>query len=197
MGEFGDEYSLRNDSDQLISSNLALFSRILQRMEVPKSILELGANIGLNLTALQILLPNCDLTAVEINEAASKTLSRRIPSAVVVNTSIAEFSSDAQYDLVLAKGVLIHINPDQLVPAILKMLSLSSRYLIMCEYYSPRYETVTYRGHQERLYKGDFAGLALDLDSDLRLVDYGFAYRRDPCFPMDDFSWFLLEKQQT
>jgi spore coat polysaccharide biosynthesis protein SpsF len=26
-------------------------------------------------------------------------------------------------------------------------------------------------------------------------VDYGFAYRRDPNFPQDDITWFLLEKR--
>jgi spore coat polysaccharide biosynthesis protein SpsF len=26
------------------------------------------------------------------------------------------------------------------------------------------------------------------------LVDYGFAYHRDPAFPQDDITWFLLEK---
>jgi hypothetical protein len=28
----------------------------------------------------------------------------------------------------------------------------------------------------------------------LRLVDYGFVYRRDPAHPQDDLTWFLLEK---
>jgi spore coat polysaccharide biosynthesis protein SpsF len=26
------------------------------------------------------------------------------------------------------------------------------------------------------------------------LVDYGFTYHRDNAFPMDDTTWFLLEK---
>jgi hypothetical protein len=29
----------------------------------------------------------------------------------------------------------------------------------------------------------------------MRLVDYGFIYRRDPNFPLDDANWFLLEKR--
>ncbi len=28
----------------------------------------------------------------------------------------------------------------------------------------------------------------------LRLVDYGFVYRRDPNWPQDNINWFLLEK---
>ena len=34
----------------------------------------------------------------------------------------------------------------------------------------------------------------LDRYSDLKLVDYGFVYRRDPNFRQDDATWFLMEK---
>jgi len=30
----------------------------------------------------------------------------------------------------------------------------------------------------------------------MQLVDYGFAYRRDPNFPQDDITWFLMEKTE-
>jgi spore coat polysaccharide biosynthesis protein SpsF len=29
----------------------------------------------------------------------------------------------------------------------------------------------------------------------MKLLDYGFAYRRDPDFPQDDINWFLLERR--
>ena len=48
--------------------------------------------------------------------------------------------------------------------------------------------------HQGKLFKRDFAGEFLDRFADVRLVDYGFAYHRDPNFQQDDISWFLLEK---
>jgi spore coat polysaccharide biosynthesis protein SpsF len=54
---------------------------------------------------------------------------------------------------------------------------------------------VSYRGHADRLFKRDFAGEMMDMYPDLFLVDYGFAYRRDPSFPQDDISWFLMEKR--
>jgi len=43
-------------------------------------------------------------------------------------------------------------------------------------------------------FKRDFAGEMLDRYRDLKLVDYGFAYHRDPAFSHDDITWFLLEK---
>jgi spore coat polysaccharide biosynthesis protein SpsF len=54
---------------------------------------------------------------------------------------------------------------------------------------------IAYRGHSDRLFKRDFAGEIMDRHSQLRLVDYGFAYRRDPNFPQDDITWFLMEKR--
>ena len=30
----------------------------------------------------------------------------------------------------------------------------------------------------------------------LSLLDYGFVYRRDPSFPQDDMTWFLMEKSR-
>ena len=40
------------------------------------------------------------------------------------------------------------------------------------------------------------AGEILDRYPSLQLVDYGFAYRRDPNFPQDDITWFLMEKRE-
>jgi spore coat polysaccharide biosynthesis protein SpsF len=34
----------------------------------------------------------------------------------------------------------------------------------------------------------------LDAFPDLKLLDYGFVYRRDPAHPQDDVTWFLMEK---
>jgi spore coat polysaccharide biosynthesis protein SpsF len=65
----------------------------------------------------------------------------------------------------------------------------------VCEYYNPTPVEVTYRGHEQALFKRDFAGEMLDAFPELTLVDYGFTYHRDPKFPLDDSTWFLMEKQ--
>jgi len=71
-----------------------------------------------------------------------------------------------------------------------------NRYICLAEYYNPTPMEVPYRGHSGRLYKRDFAGEMLERFPDLSLVDYGFVYHRDPNFPLDDITWFLLEKGQ-
>ena len=97
-------------------------------------------------------------------------------------------------DLSLIKGVLIHINPDMLPVVYEKLYTASRRFVLVCEYYNPSPVAISYRGHADRLFKRDFAGEMMDKYPDLKLVDYGFAYRRDPAFPQDDITWFLMEK---
>ncbi|MBG0749208.1 MAG: hypothetical protein I4E98_21925, partial [Planktothrix agardhii KL2] len=45
---FGDEYTHRNQGDSLIARNLALFSKIFSHTQKINSLIEFGANRGLN-----------------------------------------------------------------------------------------------------------------------------------------------------
>ena len=195
-GEFGDDYMTRNKGPQWIANNLALFSSVLKRTVGVRSVLELGANIGLNLQALRLLLPDATLSAVEINDKAVAEL-RKLPGLRIHHQSILQFAGDEPHDLVLIKGVMIHLNQDKLPDVYDLMVRSSARYVCLVEYYNPSPVAIPYRGHADRLFKRDFAGEMLDRFPDLRLVDYGFAYRRDPNFPQDDVTWFLLEKTRA
>lgn len=194
-GSFGDEYSVRNTGDDWIAANCALFSKVLGRTRDVRSVIEFGANIGLNLRALGLLLPESQLAAVEINASAIERL-RTWGRCEVHSQSIIDFEPDREYDFVLIKGVLIHIHPDFLQKVYERLYRSSGRYICVVEYYNPTPVALSYRGHADRLFKRDFAGEMLDAYRDLRLVDYGFCYRRDPNFPQDDVTWFLLEKQR-
>ena len=192
-GEFGDAYTDRNTGPRWIASNLSLFSRILASTRDVRSVLELGANRGLNLFALRQLLPDAKLSAVEINAKAVEEL-RKLDWLQVTHASLLDFTPVAAVDFVLIKGVLIHLNPDVL-PAVYDLLHAASRrFVCIVEYYNPSPVSIAYRGHTDRLFKRDFAGELLAKHADLRLVDYGFIYHADPNFPQDDLTWFLLEK---
>ena len=52
-GEFGNLYIDRNKSDQLMASNLEYFSKSLKAAIGIQSVIEFGANIGMNLKALK------------------------------------------------------------------------------------------------------------------------------------------------
>lgn len=195
-GEFGNEYAERNKGEQGVICNIALFSEILKRASDIRTILEFGPNIGRNIKALKMLFPDAGYSVVEINHKAAEIL-RSDPSLAdieVYETSILQYEADRQFDFVFTKGVLIHINPDELQNVYQKLYDSSSKYICMAEYYNPSPVTVTYRKNLERLFKRDFCGEFMDKFPDVRLVDYGFRYHRDNHFPQDDLTWFLLEK---
>ena len=194
-GDFGTEYIQRNQGDALLASNLDFFGKALRQARGIKSCIEFGANIGMNLKALKLLHPRIDAHAIEINAEAAKQLGSVIPSDNVHHNSILDFAPSRQWDLTLIKGVLIHINPEVLPQVYDKLFAACGRYLMVAEYYNPAPVAISYRGHSDRLFKRDFAGEIMDRHHQLQLVDYGFAYRRDPNFPQDDISWFLMEKR--
>jgi len=194
-GSFGNEYIGRNSSDSVIASNIAMFSTILKRTSnlSPKSIIEFGSNIGLNLIALKALIPNVELTGVEINEIAFKQLDK-VEYIQAHHTSMYDFHFDRKWDLAFTKGVLIHQAPELLPEAYGILYKASSRYILIAEYYNPTPLEINYRGHTSVLFKRDFAGEMMDFYPGLKLIDYGFVYHRDFLFPQDDLTWFLLEK---
>lgn len=194
QGEFGDAYVDRNAGAAAVASSLAFFGRALARAGSLGSVLELGTNRGLNLQALRALLPHAQLQGVELNGKAC-ALARALNVAEIWEGSLFDYPVTTGFDLAFTKGVLIHLPPDLLPAAYDKLYQASRRFLLVAEYYNPMPVEVSYRGHAERLFKRDFAGELLDRHADLRLLDYGFVYHRDPLFPADDISWFLLEKQ--
>lgn len=192
-GEFGDEYISRNESKQLVASNTALFAHILKKTREIQSIIEFGANIGNNLHALQILLPEAHLSAIEINNEAVKHL-QNIDNLTLYHQSILDFVPAEKHDFILIKGVLIHIDPVMLTDVYQKLYETSSSYVCIVEYYNSTPVEVNYRGHSGKLFKRDFAGELMNQYPDLKLIDYGFVYHRDPVFKLDDATWFLLKK---
>jgi pseudaminic acid biosynthesis-associated methylase len=194
-GEFGSDYIGRNESRELLASNLNFFSNAMKRVEKIFSCIEFGANIGMNLKALKLLHPTLSLNAIEINKTAAEQLSKVIGETNVFNGSIFDFPVTKQFDITLIKGVLIHINPEMLQNVYEKLYTASGKYILVCEYYNPSPVAISYRGHDDRLFKRDFAGELMEKYSNLKLLDYGFSYKRDPVFPQDDITWFLMEKK--
>lgn len=194
-GEFGEDYISRNEGQELLASNLNFFSKALKSADKISTCIEFGANIGMNMRALKLLHPSAHFKAIEINEAAAGQLADVIGEANVFKGSIFDYNVSEQFDLSFIKGVLIHINPEMLPVVYEKIYSSSSKYIMVAEYYNPSPVAINYRGHTDRLFKRDFAGEILDKYQDLKLVDYGFAYKRDVVFPQDDITWFLMEKK--
>lgn len=188
----GDEYISRNISGSLHSANLKFFSQIFSSMgEVPNSVLELGANVGMNYRAISSLSSSTKFTGLEVNNKAVQELDSL--GCESIHSSIEDFQPSQTYDLVFTKGVLIHLNPDSLASTYKKMVDATHKWLLVAEYYSPKPEAIEYRGKKDLLFKRDFAGEILDGFSEMKLHSYGFSYHRG-AFPQDDISWFVLTK---
>lgn len=191
-GDFGNSYIDRNNSEQILYSKVAMWAKILKSANKVNSIRELGCNIGLNLVALKRLYPHLSLFGYEINEEAVRQ-ANEFNVAKITKGSILEKIEDEAVDLTFTTGVLIHINPNYLSNVYENLVYGSNRYVLVSEYYNPLPTQVNYRGHSDRLFKRDFAGDLID-NYGLKLIDYGFIYKRDNWVPQDDSNWFLLEK---
>ncbi len=193
-GAFGNDYINRNNDEKYFRSNIQFFAKALRNAPPINSCLEFGANIGMNLKALNFLFPDMTLKGIEINPIAAKLLCELIGTGNTIEKSILDFEPSNIAELTLIKGVLIHIAPHELSSVYTNLYLASKKFILICEYYNPTPVSVDYRGHKNRLFKRDFCGEMLDMFPDLQLRDYGFTYHRDPHFPQDDVSWFLLEK---
>ena len=194
-GDHTKAYIQRSDSPQLRASKAAVFAEILAHTRGVNSVIEFGANIGLNLRAIRHFLPDAKLSALEINETALEAL-RKIEGLDVYPGSLLEFTPRQTWDIAFTLGVLIHVNPERLRDAYDLLYNASHRYVCIIEYYNPSPLMIMHRGQEDQMFKRDFAGELLQAHPDLNLLEYGFVYRGDPVFPLDDVTWFLFEKPQ-
>ncbi|WP_246118549.1 pseudaminic acid biosynthesis-associated methylase [Desulfobotulus alkaliphilus] len=185
----------RNRDPLLVSSNIHLFSEIIACTKDVHSIFEVGANIGLNIDALNQLCPEKTTSSLELNTEAFSTLKNKCTGEAYQGSVLDLNPSELPtFDFTFTKGVLIHIHPDKLPLVYEKLYQLSSKYLCIIEYYNPTPVEVEYRGFRNKLFKRDFAGEILTAYQDLKLVNYGFKYHKDNNFPIGDVTWFLLKK---
>jgi pseudaminic acid biosynthesis-associated methylase len=191
-GEFGEEYIERNRGKEFVAARVDWLSKCLRNASRSKTVIELGANWGPNAVALKALFPDSEYTGVEIGEKAFSLLSENPCVDHCHHSSIHSFQTDEKYDLAMIAGVMIHINPDQLIQVYRLLSKLTTRYVLISEYYNPTPITVDYRGNQGQLFKRDFAGEFI-AETRFRLVDYGFVYHGDPKYRHNDTTWFLLE----
>lgn len=189
-GDFGTQYSHRNVGR--IDTNRAFFREVFSHMDAVRSIMEFGCGTGENLAAISKLgKQDLSLYGVEINHEAA----RRIPVGKIFECSVHDFPLREQYDLVITKGFLIHVEPDRLPNVYDKLFAASKRYILIAEYFAPTVTPVEYRGLKNKLWRNDFAGAMLDrFPGQLSTPAYGFCYKRDEYFGQDNLNWFLLEK---
>ncbi len=196
-GEFGDAYTERNlISPEFLSARIALWGRIMETLAgaPPESILEVGANLGINLQALGYL-TSAELFAVEPNALARAHLleSQVVPADNIKDCLAHDLNfREGSIDLVFTSGVLIHIHPENLLRSCSEIYRVSRRYIVCIEYFSDKPEEIPYRGHEGVLFKRDFGSFWIDNFPDLETRDYGFVWKR--VTGLDNLTWWVFEK---
>jgi len=197
-GSFGDQYTERNAvTPDAVSTRLRMLAPILARLDgdPPRSVLECGCNVGLNLRALHQL-TRAEIHAIEPNAHARKTIldDRVLDASRLQDATLAQLPfADASMDLVFTSGVLIHVPPEHLERAMREVYRVSRKYVLAIEYFSVKPEAVEYRGETGLLWKRDFGSAYLDLFADLVTIDVGFLWHRTS--QCDDATWWLFRKR--
>ena len=196
-GSFGDTYTDRNNAESISRSNLVFWGQTLKITGPINSCFEIGCNRGLNLDAIKALLPSCRTIGLEINSYAAKECAKKnhlvFEGSILAPPQVA-IGSVGMADLSIASGVLIHIRPENLSIAYKFLFDTSKRFILISEYFSPVPVSIPYRGHENKLFKRDFAGELWAQYPSLNLVDYGFIWSKDPVAPKGDITWFLFSK---
>jgi pseudaminic acid biosynthesis-associated methylase len=200
-GAFGAEYIRRNDASEDTFQQIATaYDRILTTAGIKgeiKSVLEVGANIGLKLAGLRrVLGPTVQLSALEPNPEACARL-RDSPelglSQVFESDAYRIPAPDASFDLVFTNVVLIHVPPEKLPTVMREICRVSRRFVLASEYFSRVPTEVVYRGEKGLLWKRDFGRAYLENCPELRPVSYGFLWEQE--FPhFDDHNWWVFRK---
>jgi pseudaminic acid biosynthesis-associated methylase len=154
--EFGSQYVRRNRVDW--ARRVPFFQDVLEKTGA-KSVLEVGANIGSNLKALRFIDKDLRLVGVEINQTA-------LSEAADAGLEVYECSGSEvgrhfphQFDLVATIGVLIHVSADHLSDMMDSIIGASRKYVLAVEYPAGQEEAITYRGHEDRLWRRPFGAL--------------------------------------
>ena len=195
-GAFGDEYTERNQIDPATRS--AAWRVMLEGLTTVNSILEVGANRGLNFRAMR-LLPRFPIDVIRLVGIDPNRHACDESKGLVRYATLDDLRESSTYDLVFTCGVLIHVPPKELDKTLRQIYRLSRRYILAIEYYERRETMIPYRGIDNMLWKRDYEHEYEKLGWPewgkermlLRTIRSGFWSKADG---FDDCHWWLMEK---
>ena len=205
QGDFGDAYTDRHlaSGAGAIQARIRLWRDILEAINPwlgrPRSIVEVGANVGQHLLALRSILPGPVLHGIEPNPKAKELLQEAGFNATLGVAQDLPYAPNS-FDLVFSSGVLIHI-PDfpgdgtlgtPLYKACKEIVRVSKRWVVAIEYFSAEPREIKYRNKLGMLWARDFGQYYLDHFS-LEPVACGFAWMA--LTGLDDLTWWVLRKK--
>jgi pseudaminic acid biosynthesis-associated methylase len=187
--EFGRDYTERNDRE--MPGRQSAWRDMVGDLPMA-SALEVGSNVGWNLTYLSRL-GTYRLVGIEPQPDVVRRGRRRSDAFALLEGDAFDLPfKDRSFDLVFTSGVLIHIRPRDLPRALAEIDRVSRRYVLYVEYDHPSEVEVPYRGRAGALWKRDHRAAWRAAAPHLVPVRGGLWGReRD----YDDCSWCLFEKR--
>lgn len=200
---FGKEYSDRNSFSIAQLDNLykkkygltrtELNTKFIGKLNRNIKILEVGSNIGNQLLVLQKM-GFKNLFGLEPMDYAVERSKKRSVGINIIRGSAFDIPFKGDYfELVFTSGVLIHINPKDIHKAIKEIYRSTKKYIWGFEYFSEKYQEVSYRGETNLLWKADFSKLYLQNFPDIKLIKVNYIKYLDN---NNTDEMFLLEKKK-
>ncbi len=177
---FGEKYTDRNSFSVAQLDNLylkrfgvtrtAINTEFIGKFNRNMKILEVGSNIGNQLLALQKIGFKNIFGLEPLKYAVELSKKRSIGINIIQGSAFDIPFKDNYFDLVFTSGVLIHISPKDIHKAIKEIYRCSNKYIWGFEYFSEKYQEISYRGEKNLLWKADFPKLYIQDFPDLKLI---------------------------
>ena len=133
------------------------FYQLFENYDKNSKILEVGCNLGTNIKILENMNFN-NLYGIDIFEGAINTAKTNVPNAnFKVGTALNLPYKDNEFDIVFTSGVLIHQDPDTILPKVLsEIYRVSNKTIIGLEDYRVMFKSRMYRGEEKRYWSGPY-----------------------------------------
>ena len=187
-GEFGDQYLKRNRVNW--RARIPFWDRLIQKYGF-RSVYEVGANAGWNLSAIKHSISGYNVAChgCEINGSAWYQARRVGFDLDDFPTADQHFAYADEFELVFTSGVLIHIGPEELKETMSAIVRASCDYVLAIEYEADTETEVEYRGHSGKLWKRPYGQMYEEMG--LTLVETGKVGKEDG---FDDCTYWMLRK---
>ncbi len=195
MTKIAESYAQDNSTFDGILGQIA-WKKILTRVEAGSisSYLDCGSNIGRNISFLQEILPDASANIIELSKLPYEKCLRDFNIQESFLGPIKDAVFEKKFNLVFTNGVLIHVNPNDLLESMRRMYELSTRYILIAEYFNRTPTMIHYRGEHDKLFKRDFGKLFAE-NFECKVLDYGFLWGHEfDQAGFDDITYWIFEK---